>query len=462
MFKTLLYKELHDNLISLRFVAVLILCTIIIPLSVHINTEDYKSRLNSYQGSLRLYEDSRRTIGDIYNMGAKAFRPPSHLGFLSFGLEIIIPNIAETQTEGVSSQSTLVPNNELSSTDLYSYLHGPFDIAFIVTVAMSFFAIIFTYGSIAGERENGTLKQILSNSVLRSHILLAKVVANYLCLIVPFLVAMLLSTLIIRGDTLALSRAGDLWPDMGLAFIISALFIGVFLNLGILVSSLLKQSASAIVLLLLCWGIFYAVLPKLGILVAQLVYPVKSRQTAIFEKDQIRRDIDKARDAELDKLIDSGEYTSEKHDEITEHFRKQQSDYLREFDSEMQKKRDIQKAFILTLSRFSPVSCYIQPMAEISHTGWLQYNAFSKDVSRFQDYLDVQVYEKERIRRFSKDGILISYDGNLAAPAPRFEFHSGSREEVVTHILLDIVLLVIYNLLFFSGAFIRFIAYDPR
>jgi hypothetical protein len=124
--------------------------------------------IRSYEGAVRQYEDSRKTIGDIYSMGAKAFRPPSNLGFLSFGLEILIPNIAETQIEGISSQGTLESDNKLSPTEFYSYIHGPFDITFLVTMGLSFLAIIFSYASISGEKENGTLKLILSNSVFRS------------------------------------------------------------------------------------------------------------------------------------------------------------------------------------------------------------------------------------------------------------------------------------------------------
>ncbi|NLH77243.1 MAG: ABC transporter permease subunit [Acidobacteria bacterium] len=168
MFKTLLYKEFHENITSRSFIAVLVLCVIIIPLSVYINIEDYRSRFHSYEGAVRQYEDSRKTIGDIYSMGAKAFRPPSNLGFLSFGLEILIPNIAETQIEGISSQGTLESDNKLSPTEFYSYIHGPFDITFLVTMGLSFLAIIFSYASISGEKENGTLKLILSNSVFRS------------------------------------------------------------------------------------------------------------------------------------------------------------------------------------------------------------------------------------------------------------------------------------------------------
>jgi len=62
----------------------------------------------------------------------------------------------------------LESDNKLSPTEFYSYIHGPFDITFLVTMGLSFLAIIFSYASISGEKENGTLKLILSNSVFRS------------------------------------------------------------------------------------------------------------------------------------------------------------------------------------------------------------------------------------------------------------------------------------------------------
>ena len=71
----------------------------------------------------------------------------------------------------------------------------------------SLLAVLFAFDAICGEKERGTLKVMLSNAVPRDLIILSKGIGGYLCLIVPFLVALLAGTDSIR-EVIAFPKSG--------------------------------------------------------------------------------------------------------------------------------------------------------------------------------------------------------------------------------------------------------------
>jgi len=462
MFRTLFYKEILENLASNRFLMVFVLCLIVIPLGAYVSTRDYHARQQSYQESVNLYNESHKLPTDLLYRGAKAYRPPSPLSFLSLGLEIVMPNVAETRSRAGESQSyvELKFNNNQSPDNIYEFFHGPLDLVFIVAVMMTFFAIAFSYGSVSTEKEQGTLKQILCNAVPRNQIILAKMAANYITLNIPFVFTVLLGLLIFQGNGFALFGSDRAWLYVTLSIVFSLLLIGTFFNLGLLVSTLTRQAVSTIVILLLCWILIYGILPRLSIILSQLVYPVKSQQLLAFEKNQIRMENEKECDARIDKLLDSGQSSLEKQKSIRAEYGEKLVESWQKLDREWEKRREIQMSMAMNLARLSPVSCFIRPMAEISKTGWLEYQEFAKDVSRFQLVLNEKVYS-QNVFEVTKGG-LQSYEGKFSGPAPIFQFQTISNESLMKNVLPDFILLVIYNLLFFAGAYVKFLRYDAR
>jgi ABC-type transport system involved in multi-copper enzyme maturation permease subunit len=284
--------------------------------------------------------------------------------------------------------------------------------------------------------------------------------ANYITLNIPFVFTVLLGLLIFQGNGFALFGSDRAWLYVTLSIVFSLLLIGTFFNLGLLVSTLTRQAVSTIVILLLCWILIYGILPRLSIILSQLVYPVKSQQLLAFEKNQIRMENEKECDARIDKLLDSGQSSLEKQKSIRAEYGEKLVESWQKLDREWEKRREIQMSMAMNLARLSPVSCFIRPMAEISKTGWLEYQEFAKDVSRFQLVLNEKVYS-QNVFEVTKGG-LQSYEGKFSGPAPIFQFQTISNESLMKNVLPDFILLVIYNLLFFAGAYVKFLRYDAR
>jgi ABC-type transport system involved in multi-copper enzyme maturation permease subunit len=472
MLRILFIKEIREAMASRRFWVILALCLVLIPLGVEVSLKDYQTRLQNYREAVRIYQEQTKTASDVvYKGGAKAFAPPSPLGFLSLGLELVNPNVAETQYKFAEPPAVMRLGNNQGRDNLYEFFYGPLDLIFVVGVVMSLLAVVMSYGAIAGEKEQGTLGLVLSNPLPRAKLILAKTAANSLVLVVPFLAAIVLSLILLELQGSPLASAAGAWTSIGLAVLIAVLFIGAFFNLGLLVSALTKQAVTALVTLLLAWVFLYGVYPRLASAAAQVVHPVKSEARLALEKAQIRANIEKARDVELDKLAKA--MPDHEESPAYEEGKKKQQDVLDKYRTELEaswqaleRESDARRASLLTLTadiaRLSPVSSLVRPLAELSRTGWLEYRQFGTEAREFEGILNRDIFDKLKFIRM-KAGGSTNFDEEAAkAAAPVFQHRPAPIETVIRNVLPDLVLLVLFNLVFFAGAFIVFIRYDAR
>jgi ABC-type transport system involved in multi-copper enzyme maturation permease subunit len=407
----------------------------------------------------------------LYEEGGKAFRPPSPLNFLSQGLDLFLPTIAETPDNCYRLKHVdLQYNNSQGQNYLYDHYYGPLDLSFIVSVVMSFFAFAFTFSAIAGEKEKGTLGLILSNPVARHHILFAKVSANFFLLYIAFLISFLAGSLILLNQDFPLFDHG-IWPLILLALLISTLFIGVCFNLGLFVSTLTKRTVSAIVILLLFWVFFIGLLPKFGTIMAQFIYPIQSQQIIDVEKNQIRLQNENECEAEIDRLIEtmaiqleknhSDKNFTEQQETIRAEFQSSLIEELQKVDSDFEMRKNKQTIIAMNLARLSPASCFIRPLAEISRTGLTAYQQFLEKTNDYQRILNADIFSKNQYRRY-KGGVSMSFSGDINSIAP--QYHQGVQpiNRIIAGIIPDFILLILYNLVFFMCAYIAFLKYDAR
>jgi ABC-type transport system involved in multi-copper enzyme maturation permease subunit len=471
MMRVLFLKEIREAFASRRFWVVLILCLILIPLGVEVSLKDYQTRLQNYREAVRIYQEQIKTASDVlYKGGAKAFAPPSPLSFMSLGLGLVLPNVAETQAKYGEPPAVIRLSNNQGRDNLYESFYGPLDLIFVVGVVMSLLAIIMSYGAIAGEKEQGTLRQVLSNAVPRAKLILGKAAANAFVLVIPFLLGLAVSLILLEVQGHPISSIPGGWVFIGTAVFFAVLFIGVFFNLGLLISALSKQAVPALVTLLLAWVFLYGVYPRLAAAAAQILYPVKSESRVALEKAQIRASIEKARDAEIDKVAKTMPY-DEKSEAYKEGEHKQldiRNKFMAELEASWQTlerdgetRRNAMLALTADISRLSPVSAFVRPLAELSRTGWLEYQRFDGEAREFENILNRNIFTKQKMIQM-KSAINVGFDGDMGAAAPVFQYRPAAVEMVIRNIMPDLVLLILFNLVFFTGAFIAFIRYDAR
>jgi ABC-type transport system involved in multi-copper enzyme maturation permease subunit len=483
MFRVLIRKELLESILNFRFLVALLAGLVLIPLSFAVNARDYQARDRNARESLRLYEESRKTLGDMYRDGAILFGPPSPMGLVSGGIEILLPQSVETvgffTTRGVQTQF----NNSRRLDSPFSYLYGRLDLGFIVSVVLAVLALLMTYNSVAGEKERRTLAQILANNVPRTSVILAKAAAQVILLgavLVFGLVVGVIIILLLGFDVFGLPGfLGSFLAASGL----SLLFIFVFTNFGLMISALSRSSTVAVVVSVSCWVVLFMIVPKGGVVLSKILKPVKSQQVIDLEKSQVRRRLEKEEYDAYDRLrttmpvvqdwsvrdfMDNRrkndpaalEYV-EKQKKIQEEFRSRIDDEIGRIGAFYEGQRDAQAALAKTISRLSPVSCFLHLVTEISRTGFVEFRQWKRNQARFKELLDREICSK--IERMSFENFSMGgFPGDRNAPPPRMAFETSSTKSILDDVWPDFVLLLVYGFLFFTGAYVAFLRYDVR
>lgn len=143
---------------------------------------------------------------------------------------------------------------------------------------LSLIALLFAYDAVAGEKERGTLKLMLSCSVSRGQVVAGKMLGGLAVAVVPFLIVfvfVLLGLVTRPGIALGASEFSRL-----LLMVLATLFyVTLFYALGAVISARARSSASALVTLLFLWAAIVFALPNAGNLIAEQLAPLPSAET---------------------------------------------------------------------------------------------------------------------------------------------------------------------------------------
>ena len=134
------------------------------------------------------------------------------------------------------------------------------DLTTVVALVLSFLAVVLGFDAICGEREQGTLKLLLSHAVPRAHVLAAKLIGGALALWLPLALAFVLSLLILLANP-DVSFSGDDWLRLGIMFLLSCLILLLVYAVSVMVSTLTRSPATSLIICLFGWlvcGVGYA------------------------------------------------------------------------------------------------------------------------------------------------------------------------------------------------------------
>ena len=313
MLITLIQKEIMHHILSARFVALLLMCVLLIPLNLHINYHHYLKRQIDYQEQEILKdenapedESSEEPTGMRFKFTTKTtdtnfevsklLLKPTPLSVFATGLESALPSYLGMTRNGITRGEAAL------STAPIAFLLGHLDFVFVVSTVFSLLALLFTFDAVAGEREAGTLRITLANALPRDIFLWSKLIGGYLVFILPFLISLIIGLLVLVSQGFPLAES-DIFPRVLCLVLASLLYIAVFFAIGAVISIYFDSSKTALIVAFTIWVFVVLILPRVGFLAAQIVAPTSTAQSVYREKTARRSELRTGLEAERSKMM---------------------------------------------------------------------------------------------------------------------------------------------------------------
>ena len=261
MLITLIRRELLDNLMTFRFAAAVFITLLLVVATTAVLIQDYERRLESYNTSVETHRQRLRKW-QTYSPGMERLyvdRPPNPLSLFNVGLDKRLGNKIPVSHGFVPSLWDATMD---SSDNSFLNIFSSIDIVFIFQIVLSLLALIFAYDALAGERERGTLRLVLTHPVRRGHILFAKYISAMLCLLVPVLMSLILAVILLTAST-SIFLSTDAFLCMGGIVLSSLVYLSVFYLIGLLISAVTRRTSTALMLSMFVWGFLVLVYPNM-------------------------------------------------------------------------------------------------------------------------------------------------------------------------------------------------------
>jgi len=258
-------KEFLLNLISVRFTVALLLCLLLVPVTMVVSLDNYKNQIRAYQVAKESAENEQ-TGWRVYSaVRPTLVFPPQPLSVFCQGISRQIGHSVKIRL----GEQPLLGEGRKSGRDnplLYSFFS--IDFVHILAILISLLSLIFAYDLFSGEKENGTLRMILSNSTSKSKVIAGKITGVFFTL-TPILVLCYGISILLILFTPQISFSASEWLSVLVLFLTSFLFMAFFVGLGILVSIKSQSSFNGIVISLFLWLWFLFLWPNMATYFAQ-------------------------------------------------------------------------------------------------------------------------------------------------------------------------------------------------
>lgn len=468
MLKILIEKELRAHLFTPRMG----ITTAVIVLIMLMNGLIFNARFNKDTGKI-----NRKTTVDTQGLQENAsslfsllfyeqtlLKPPSSLGFIANGRSNVLPNGLK-----VNQFKESQPGHFKSQNHFFSRFQA-LDWTFLLIYVLSFICLAFSYNAFSGEKERGTLKLMLSNSLPRGTLILGKLLGLMICISLPFLVGLLLNLLIVQLNPNLILHAREIL--ILLVFTgVALLFIAFNLLLGLWVSSLTAKASHSLNLLLMCWILLAVIIPGVSWVSARKMVSVPSEKAM---RERYERDVEQ--------IYENGDYSWSwrgrwEGQPPNETVRRraagvQATDAHRiQFYRAYQDLRFKQTDRAVTLSKLSPFSLFRFIGERFSDNGYFglkrfmeQARVYSTTLRDFHAACDQQDKTSHHLL-WSEQWASKTFGSQQPvdpASIPRFAYSPPTTMEVWQQSQWDILILSIWCLLLFAGTFTAFIRYDVR
>ena len=454
MIWTLIRKEMLDQILSIRFsISLVLACVFLVP-ATYMLAEDY-GWLDRERGPFMKEGFYPRKSWYYLNRSLPA------LWVLETGLDEEFSLSSENQGLGAGPSfhnRTFVHNPN-------RYFFSSLDFVFFINIVGSLMAFAFTYDAISGEKQQGTLRLMMTQPIPRPLFLLSKFLGSYISFaisIAPGLMGMVV-VLALHPDVEL--RSSD-WGATGFLLLLAMLYLAVFFMLGLFVSCVTKTPKTTLTALLTLWTILVLVIPNFSPFLASKLRPIRSKHEVEAEiaamrwvyRDPTRQKVDdfiQQHGGDRDALSDVENETIrrmwDEYDRQTMNLRttgeavKIRVAFLNEVEA--------QAKVCEGLSLISPAAAFVFLASDIARTGLESERDYRRAIFRYRrqygEYVDRQIE--------GTGDYFSAFHAANADTAPPFVYRAIPLSQAVGAHLPQFMVLLLYSVLFFFAAQIAFI-----
>lgn len=449
MLYLIIKKEFLENIFNKRFYLLLLLNICLGWSSTFILTLEYKQHMVEYYQQINLQNDMLDNHFTLKAWDGAIVMPPMPPSKFSPFIRALKNNF--TIFASIDTNPVLM---------LFPFL----DIVFLIAILMSITALSLSYNSIAGERENGTLKLILSSGISRNKILFGKWVGGIISLITILFINLLGAIIIVLFLTELDWSLGD-WLTLLFLFLLSVLYCAAFYSLGLYISCKTKSSSNSIIVALFVWLLFVVILPTTPKYLAELLHsrPSASQiQYEVFFKMK-QEEQEKIKELRL-KYLDRGFNL----DEIENMLKPEIDNIIRAYEtkSEELKQKVVQSSAIYEMVTaaihfLSPYSCYIISSSELTASGATNQINYVENAQRYINNLSAFIEEK--ISKTNDGQLSKSNDQVIDIKGrPKFYYKEIGFNYRLLAASVHCLFILIFTILFFVLSWKNFLKYDVR
>jgi ABC-type transport system involved in multi-copper enzyme maturation permease subunit len=375
-------REILEHLQNLQFVILIVLSIMLFAMNGWVTVRKHREQMARYNQAVTEvshYHSAQRT---------SLYMRPNPLVLLADGGSQHQPAGYTLEPKGRLTPLPAGPKNFKmpTVTDL--------DWAFIIKVVFSLYVLLLAFRGISGEKEIGTLSLVLSNTLRRSQLLIAKYASILITIGIPLVVGGMVSLSVVSiflPDALSLTVV----PRIGLMVLMAFFYLSIFTFLGLFVSSVVSRSSVVLLILLSAWILLVVVVPNVSGILSDKLARVPSefqtaRQVGPILQEQVWARIDKVRER-----IKQGELTDETaiKKETDSAFEKGQEDVRNHYalyENAMKRRASVAR----NLSRLSPTAMFQFACESLADTGPRREERFLRDAAAYSAIYDSYILEK--------------------------------------------------------------------
>ena len=496
-------REFVSNVLTSRFMIGFIVCLLSTAVAVFVQVDDYEKRLAGYNTAVREAEAEAREWELYAKIKPKTHRKPNPLSIFNVGTENDGANTVTVEFGKpifeFSSPMWEAPTQKRGSDNPFLAMFLTVDVVFVFKIVLSALAILFAYNTISGEREDGTLKLVLSNSIPRDIVVFGKYLGGMLSLF-PIVLVSLIVALLIAISSPVTDFDGDDIAHIVLIFGVSLLYVSTWYLLGLLLSIWTKTAATTLILSMFIWVVLTSVHANVVTFAVDKFSPYTSQPEAAFLQPafDVWDDYKKERDAYVrqrgyDDLKASitwepeakstgvgsssitGGYFRIRRYSVTnvskadttifqellgyqERLRVEYANKAEEILNKPAEERERNAKFSDALSRISFADVYHFAVGTIAGTDRQSYSDFMKGSRAYKR--EVVEYLKDKEAFSSRAWFSTDQGAADLADLPVFKHKRLSLSESFARASVDILILLAWNIVLFMTAYVSFLRYD--